>query len=1092
MLRGGHLALAAGALLILTGMPAPACADGQQSAGNTDGLLTWRLGDLAAGQSARMTVLMVHGPDRSDAVTRLDGARAALRPGWSDSWANDVAQPPDAGDKDVWIRNAATDFALAPDGAFFWESGSVQSLHRAGSAKPIGEEWTPPAPDARKSGGQLSRLSFYLHYSQDGSRKHAGIKITDSPRLDGIKVVRPASRLASDRALCVLETVDGMLRLDIRSALGEGPVVAQEYVVTNAGSTSLSDARLSVYVNFEADQSHDDDQSVLDPEPAALVTVDPRSKVVCLLAGVKPADAGWSGIWPSQEQLAGGEGLARDKWQPLDELPALPIASVAETVEPPTVSLSPQEAERVIEADWLLQAEGASLTTRAAEEIAAARELAGRLTAGEADIELRRNLTSDLAELADLERRLAQLPPAASAAKEEESLYLAVRRVKRRVVFRNPLIDFQQVVFIDQPYPHGREWQHQARHRNGMMATPGGRLLVLDGLSPAGRLRKVADLPLGSYWRPDLSFDGKRVLFCFKPADGEAFHLYEANLDGSGLRQLTDGPFDDLDPIYLPDGGIAFVSTRTRTFVRCMPYTYVYTLCRADGDGSNIRMISHNNEPDWTPSLLDDGRILYSRWEYTDKALWRIQSLWTVRPDGTQHTAFYGNQSVWPDHLGEARQIPGTNRVLFTGMAHHNYFAGTLGTIDPARGSNYPAGLSQITSEIAWPECGRGPNDDRLAVPDYRHRGRVADYKSPFPLSDEWFLVSINTGPFNLYLMDVRGNKELIYRGEHNAWYGLPVRPRHRPPALPSVVAWPSADRHDQRPGVFFSSDVYEGSGIPRGMVKYVRVLQAQFHTFTTWDRDFRFEGPAISVVDADNVKHILGTAPVEADGSFQIQVPAGVAVHFQLLDERQRALQTMRSFSGVMPGEVRGCVGCHEGQSRSSTYAADALALRRPPSVLTPPAWGTESISFERLVQPVLDRYCTRCHNGSEASPVPNLRGTPGKGVASPLHPGTIVFSEPYLYLIRSGVAGVIGAEEYDQRDPAAYRTLPPMTHLSYRSRLLEIAESGQHHGVEVDEASRQQLIGWIDANGPYRGLDDVRALDEPRCRDAPVVARP
>ena len=790
----------------------------------------------------------------------------------------------------------------------------------------------------RNQAGQLSRLSFYLHYSVEATRNHAGIKITGSPRLDAVRVVRPTRRLASDRAITVLETIDGCLRLEIRSALGEGPIVAQEYVVTNVSSRSLSDVRLSVYANIEANHSHEDDQSLLDPELGALVTVDPRSKVVCLLAGVEPPDAGWSGVWPSQEQLAVGSGLPRDKWLAIGERPAFPMPPVAEAVEPPTVSLSTQEAEQVLEADWLLQAEGASILVRTAEEIAATRELARQFASAESTVHLQRDLEVDLAELAELERRLAELQSQPDDAMRHESLYLSVRRVKRRVVFRNPTIDFDRVVFVDQPYPHGREWQHQARHRNGMMATAGGRLLMLDGLSPAGQIRKVVDLPPGSYWRPDLSFDGQRVLFCFKPAEEEAFHLYEANLDGSGLRQLTDGPFDDLDPIYLPDGGIAFVSTRTRTFVRCMPYTYVYTLCRADGDGSNIRMISHNNEPDWTPSLLDDGRILYSRWEYTDKALWRIQSLWTVRPDGTQHAAFYGNQSVWPDHLGEARQIPATNRIMFTGLAHHNYFTGTLGTIDPAHGSNYPAGLKQVTAEIAWPECGRGPNDDQIALPHYQHRGRVGDYKSPFPLSADWFLVSINTGPFNLYLMDVRGNKELIYRGEHNAWYGLPVRPRPRPPVLPSLVVWPSEDRRDQKSGVFFSSDVYEGSGIPRGLVKHVRVLQAQYHTFTTWDRDFRFEGPAISAVEADNVKHILGTAPVEADGSFQIQVPAGIAVHFQLLDERQRALQTMRSFTGVMPGEVRGCVGCHEGQSRSSTYGGDVLALRRPPSVLTPP----------------------------------------------------------------------------------------------------------------------------------------------------------
>ncbi len=1088
MLRGKRLG--ALATLTLLGGVAWLLAAGQQSAGNTDGFLTWNLGNLAPGQSARRTILFLHAADRDAAARILEQARRRHLAGWSDAWIREKGTVPPGG-KDVWIRNQVTDFALGSDGGFFWEQGALQSLRRQGSSQ-IGKQWTPGGGNPGRSGGQLSRVGYYLHY-HDGAARQAGIRIASGPRLERLRVVRPTAPLGPDRCITELATADGELRLEIRSAMGDGPLAAQEYVLTSTAPRPLTNVRLSVYANLEANHSHDNDHSVLDPDLGVLVTLDPPSKAVCLLAGVEQPDAGWSGIWPSQNQLAAGTALARKDWRPVRDLPVAAAPSGPDGVEPPTVSLTAAEAEKVLQADWLLQAEGAPLLVRAAEEIGAARDLAARFARQRLTADVRRDLERDLLELARLEQQLPAVQARPDDAAAHRAFYLAVRQVKRRITFRNPLLDFSQVVFIDQPYPHGREWQHQARHRNGMMATPGGRLLVLDGLSPAGKLRKVADLPPGSYWRPDVSFDGKKVLFCYKGAKEEAFRLWEVKLDGSGLQRLTSSEFDDLDPIYLPDGGIAFVSTRTRTYVRCMPYTYVYTLCRMDGDGSNIRYLSHNNEPDWTPSLMGDGRLLYTRWEYTDKALWRIQSLWTVRPDGTQHTTFYGNQSVWPDHLGEARQIPGTNKVLFVGTAHHNYFAGTLGILDPSQGSNYPAGLTQLTTEIPWPECGRGPDDDRLAHKEYRHRGRKGDYKSPYPLSEEYFLVSINTGPFNLYLMDVRGNKELIYRGRHNLWYAQPVRPRVQPPALPSQVVWPGKDHPGQKPGIFFSPDVYEGSGIPRGLVKHLRVLQAEYHTFTTWDRDFRFEGPAVSAVQADSVKRILGTAPVEADGSFRVQVPSGVTVHFQLLDEKQRALQTMRSFTGLMPGEVRGCVGCHEGQTRSPPpQTSQVLALRRPPSVLTPPPWGDATISFERLVQPVLNRYCVRCHDGGKGSAAPVLKPRVGKGVASRLQPGTNVFSEPYLHLIRSGLSGVIQAENYDHRDPAAYRTLPPLTHLSYRSRLLELATAGKHHGVRVDETSRLQLIGWIDANGPYRGLEDVRNLDEPRCRNAPCVLRP
>ena len=167
------------------------------------------------------------------------------------------------------------------------------------------------------------------------------------------------------------------------------------------------------------------------------------------------------------------------------------------------------------------------------------------------------------------------------------------------------------MLFIDNPYPQGREWQHQVRHRNGMMAVPGGRLLVLDGLSPVGKLRKLAPDQPASFWRPDLSFDGRRVLFCMKRHDEKSFHLYEVNLDGTGLRQITTGPYDDLDPIYLPNGKIIFSTTRGNTYIRCMPYTYSYILARCDADGGDLYLISQSSEPEWLPTLLNDGRVIF-------------------------------------------------------------------------------------------------------------------------------------------------------------------------------------------------------------------------------------------------------------------------------------------------------------------------------------------------------------------------------------------------------------------------------------------------------------------------------------------------
>ncbi|MFH1920745.1 MAG: hypothetical protein ABIP48_12755 [Planctomycetota bacterium] len=507
-----------------------------------------------------------------------------------------------------------------------------------------------------------------------------------------------------------------------------------------------------------------------------------------------------------------------------------------------------------------------------------------------------------------------------------------------------------------------------------MLALPGGRLLALDGLHPGGRVRKLAAGKPGSFWRPDVSFDGQRVLFCYKAADEKSFHLHEINIDGTGHRQLTFSDYDDLDPIYLPDGHIMFTTTRCNTYVRCSGYSYSYILARCDSDGRNVYLVSQGSEPDWLPSLLHDGRVIYSRWEYTDKPIWRMQSLWATNPDGTGTVTFWGNQSVWPDPLAEPRAIPGSHRVMFTGTCHHDWFAGSIGIIDPLKGFNFPAGLAKVTADVPCPEVPKPPVDP-MEAEDYHRSGALTAYKSPYPLFEEDFLVSARIGKvpsrdgpghFQLYLMDVHGNRELIYRGRYNVWYAMPVRPRKVPPKTPDRVAWPGTgpDRKPPEMGTLYSADVCEGvSGLPRELVKYVRVLQLDSRTYTSWTRDGRFSGPVVSVVQDDGVKRVLGTAKVREDGSVYFKVPAGKALHFQLLDEKYRALHTMRSFTGVMPGEHRGCVGCHE--MHSTTPAGKGLALRDPPATLTPPPWGTTGISYERHVQPVLDKYCGKCHQG-------------------------------------------------------------------------------------------------------------------------------
>ncbi len=786
-----------------------------------------------------------------------------------------------------------------------------------------------------------------------------------------------------------------------------------------------------------------------------------------------------------------------------------PVAPYIRPSTPETRTLSQDEARAALENDWLHQAGGNPTPERIRSEIAWARDLAARISSaypGGADF--REQLA-----------RLDALEAGANALSEPSpGLYFQVRGVKRAIMFANPVIDFTKVLFVDMPFPQGSEWPHETRHRLGYMAVPGGKLVILEGLHPGGAVRQlVPQEPLhGSFWRPDVSYDAQKVLFCFKPHNEKSFHLYEINADGSGLTQLTEGSYDDFDPVYLPDEAhIVFSTTRGNTYVRCMPPTNAYVLARCDRNGRNIYLISANNEPDYLPSVMNDGRLIYTRWEYTDKPLWRAQSLWTVNPDGAQSNTFWGNQSVWPDLLKDARAIPGSRRVMFTGSAHHNWFSGSVGIIDPDKGFNFPNGLTKVTADVTWPESGNGPVDP-IESPKYHPSGNYGAYYSPYPLSETDFIVSASrNGKFVLYLMDVDGNRELIYEGSNQILHAIPLRPRPRPPVVVDRAVFPDRmARFKPQEGVIYSANVYYGAPTElRGLARYLRILNIDPKTYTYWHkRPYISTGPVVSAVQSEGVKRILGTVPVEADGSVSFRAPAGMALHFQLLDENYRALQTMRSFVNVMPGESRGCLGCHELHSKAPDTGQRGLALTGGPSAITPPPWKPDTVSYPRYVRPVLDEYCAKCHEGD------------GKGrevFDMTERPSSPIFTEPYLTMIGRpswgapyvppenppagwGIAGEIMVEAYSTTDPEAYKTPKPMTALSYKSRLIEIASSGKHHGVKVDPVNLQRLIAWVDAMCPYLGEEEVREIPDPefqgvgwlairpRIATAPEIIRP
>jgi hypothetical protein len=786
------------------------------------------------------------------------------------------------------------------------------------------------------------------------------------------------------------------------------------------------------------------------------------------------------------------------KGKPLGKLPTPPPAPRTGPTEPETRSLTADEATSQLQAEWLFQAEGKPLAARSLQEIIWARQIADRL----AKAAKPPKLIDCLKQLDSLEKKLKSLGDKPDA-KTSEELYIAVRRIKRKIMFADPLVDFSRMLFVDVPerYPH--ESMHRVYPQAQLNCV---RLLVLDGLSPAGKLRKLTDkLPTGWYWRPDISFDGKRALFCFRPKTDRTFHLYETPLDSPQAkpRQLTSGSYDDLDPIYMPSGHIVFVSNRGASHARCTVGHPSTVVARCDADGKNIYLISGGNEPEYTPSLMPNGQILYTRWEYTDKELMRIQSLWTVNPDGTGTNAFWGNQSYWPDMLVEARFIPGSGRAMFSGQGHHNVYWGSLGIVDPKKGRNYPDGLTKVTQDVKWCEVGDGPAE-RPETTKYHTSGAYRGYKSPYPLSSELFLTSARSkgrsSKFKLFLMDIYGNRELIYESAFHALYGLPIRPRKAPPVIPDRVEWAGAqkDRAKIKPGVFFCADVYQGAPkILKNKAKYLRVIQLDWNTATLGKKlqdvdhpraqPHLHVGPVVSLAVNDGVKHVLGTVPVAKDGSVYFEAPPCRSLHFQLLDEKHRTLQTMRSFTNVMPGELRGCVGCHEDQDLAPTGRRGG-PMKGSPAKLTPYPWGAGySFGFERDIQPILDKNCGKCHQGKGKGREKldmTLRASKDMGV----------FPEPYVTLVlgdkrrggsfvrdcNGGAAGTILAQPLPWR-PSTYQTIPPMTTLSYKSKLVANATSGKHNKVKVDSLSALKLIVWVDLLCPYRGENELRAMADP-----------
>jgi Hydrazine synthase alpha subunit middle domain len=749
------------------------------------------------------------------------------------------------------------------------------------------------------------------------------------------------------------------------------------------------------------------------------------------------------------------------------------------------------------------------------------------------DIVLRRTevLLADLRRKADttnlwsLAESLAELKHTANAAPVADAaarrcLFEAACALRRRVAFSNPLLDFQELLFVKR---HRALLDHMCDQYYGIAARPGGGLYVLEGLwGPEPRLRdllassvcaggRLAGQRLsggprrpwdvrydgmgnlqgeatqgGAFLSPALSYDGRTVLFayvecqggrqhrahtdpnCGHWAEGRCYHLFRIDRDGSGLTQLTDGTWNDFDPCWLPDGRVAFISERRGGYLRCGRVCPTYTVFDMTADGSDIRCLSFHETNEWDPSVTHDGQIVYTRWDYIDRHGVVAHTPWTMSPDGRDPRAVHGNyafRSARPDMELSVRAIPGSRRFVATSAPHHGQAFGALVVVDPSVPDDDAMGpVRRLTPDVDFPET----------------QGGVEAYGEAWPLSEDYYLCVYDPAPrlsdagpkgaYGLYLLDSFGNRELIYRdAEIGCHSPIPLRPRPRPPVVPDRSERVAADQPAEATvGII---DVYRSrQPWPAGTrIKALRVYQvlplAVASAAVTHNTGLQIPQGNDSV---NLARAVLGEAPVEEDGSAYFVVPARRELYFQVLDEQGLAVTSMRSATQFQPGEQATCLGCHEPKFGTPVAGAGSpLALRRPPSRLAPGPEGANPFSYPRLVQPVLDRHCVDCH-ARESAKAPPLGAT----LAEHAGRGGMDVATTY-YVSYLSLAPKFGFYDYggrDWNDPKWYRTTPGEFG-ARGSRLYALLQCG-HYGVSLPPEDRRRLTLWLDSCSVFYGV--------------------
>jgi len=579
---------------------------------------------------------------------------------------------------------------------------------------------------------------------------------------------------------------------------------------------------------------------------------------------------------------------------------------------------------------------------------------------------------------------------AAASSSGADKLYFAAQGLNREIMLANPDIDFTDLIFIergiigpgeeiDGDHMCDQYYGHNGRTGGGMFilrnfATNPRKVDLMDGLTVPNGLNRGKRMTDGTFLSPDLSFDGETIVFAWSSGGREKwkpenrFNIFSVNVDGTNLQRLTDGDNDDIHPCWLPSGRIAFISTRRGGFGRCHGRPVpTYTLYSMKPDGSDIICLSYHETNEWHPSVANDGTILYSRWDYIDRDFSAAHHLWTCNPDGTNPRSWGGNYSFplntlgpgpfrdersarpWAEFNGRSLPEPST-KVVATAGPHHGQAYGSLVLIDfNIPDDNKMSQITRLTPDAPFPE---GSTPWRA--------GYV--YGTPWPLSESSYICNYNN---SLVILDQSGSRQELYTTTSDRVlrpiYPIPLRSRTKPPEL-AVQTYQGERWTEYAPRATLDvvdvriTDDY--GKLPEGVtIKSMRIIQAITKSTEIADQ------PRIGYGMQNNARMVLGTVPVESDGSVYCEAPIGKPIYFQLLDENGMAVQSMRSVTYVHPGERLSCVGCHEDKWEAPPTGTSTMAIQRAPSKIEPEVGGVEPMNFYRLVKPVFDGKCQSCH---------------------------------------------------------------------------------------------------------------------------------